>query len=146
MSSNAERAALLTRALRARIVGDRAAIDELYTDDVHAWTPALSVTSRAELQYEFDRSDGAFSEIELEVVPLDTGGEYACAEWIVTMTHTGPFTVAEGTVVEPTGVRVALNGVTVAEFRGDRICSLRQYWDELSIIDQLGLLRAADDT
>jgi hypothetical protein len=30
--------------------------------------------------------------------------------------------------------------VTVAEFRGDRICSLRQYWDELSLFEQLGLL------
>jgi hypothetical protein len=27
-----------------------------------------------------------------------------------------------------------------AEFRGDRICSLRQYWDELTVFDQLGLL------
>ena len=27
---------------------------------------------------------------------------------------------------------------SVAEFRGDRICSLRQYWDELSVFDQLG--------
>ena len=37
-------------------------------------------------------------------------------------------------------MRIALHGVTVAEFRGDRICALRQYWDELSVFDQLGLL------
>jgi ketosteroid isomerase-like protein len=38
-------------------------------------------------------------------------------------------------------MRMTLHGITVAEFRGDRICSLRQYWDELSVFDQLGLLR-----
>jgi ketosteroid isomerase-like protein len=42
--------------------------------------------------------------------------------------------------VDPTGVQITLHGITVAEFRGDRICSLRQYWDELSVFDQLGLL------
>jgi ketosteroid isomerase-like protein len=56
------------------------------------------------------------------------------------VTHTGQLTVADGDVVEPTGVRVTLNGITVAEFRGDRICSFRQYWDELAVFEQLGLL------
>jgi hypothetical protein len=37
-------------------------------------------------------------------------------------------------------MRVTLYGITVAEFRDDRISSLRQYWDELSLFDQLGLL------
>ena len=30
--------------------------------------------------------------------------------------------------------------MTVAEFRGNRICSLRQYFDRLSVLEQLGLL------
>jgi ketosteroid isomerase-like protein len=57
------------------------------------------------------------------------------------MTHTGQIEVADGKVVDRTGVRVTLHGITVAELRGDRICALRQYWDELSVFDQLGLLR-----
>lgn len=44
--------------------------------------------------------------------------------------------LAGGEVVEPTGTRITLNGVTVAEFRGDRICSIRQYWDELAVFEQ----------
>jgi ketosteroid isomerase-like protein len=145
VTSNAERAAILTRALRARIEGDGAAIDELYTDDVHAWTPAFSVTTLAELRSEFDRQDDAFSSFTVEVVPLDTGGDYACAEWTVTMTHSGPLAVAGGRAVEPTAMRITLNGITVAEFRGDRICSLRQYWDELAVFDQLGISPAMDE-
>jgi ketosteroid isomerase-like protein len=56
------------------------------------------------------------------------------------MTHTGRLPVTDGKVVDPTGVRVTLHGITVAEFRGARICSFRQYWDELSVFEQIGLL------
>jgi hypothetical protein len=140
MTSNAKRADVLARALRAGIGNDGEPDAELYTEDVRAWTPALATTSRKELLAEFDRRDDAFSDIELDVIPLDVGGEYACAEWTVAMTHSGPLPIAPGTVIEPTGTRVTLHGVTVAEFRGEQICSLRQYWDEFSVVEQLGLL------
>jgi ketosteroid isomerase-like protein len=142
VSSNASRAAILDRALRASVEHDRETITELYTDDVRAWTPALSTASLEELISEFDQRDAAFSDVELEIAPLDVGGDYACFEWTVTMAHTGPLEVADGMVVDPTGGRVVLHGVTVAEFEGDRICALRQYWDELSVFDQLGLVQA----
>ena len=141
MTANAARAAVLVRALRASVERDRDVINAVFTDDVRAWTPALSTGSRVELIAELERRDDAFSEIELEVAPLEVDGEFACVEWSVTMSHTGPLAVAGGAIVEPTGVRITVNGVTIAEFRGDRICSLRQYWDELAVFDQLGLLR-----
>jgi ketosteroid isomerase-like protein len=45
--------------------------------------------------------------------------------------------------IGPTGTRVTAHGVTVAEFEGDRICSVRQYWDENGLLEQLGA--ATDD-
>jgi ketosteroid isomerase-like protein len=144
MTSNAARATALLNALRAGLEGDGSMIRDLYTEDVQAWTPALSASSVAELATELERRDNAFSDIELEVAPLDVGGDYACAEWSVTMTHTGPLELAGGAVVEPTGTRITLNGATVAEFRGDRICSLRQYWDELAVFEQIGLMPGDD--
>jgi ketosteroid isomerase-like protein len=140
MTSNSSRATALVRALQAGLDGDGSVIRDLCTEDVKAWTPALSASSLAELAAEFERRDLAFSDIELEVAPLDVSGDYACAEWSVTMTHTGPLVLAGGEVVEPTGTRITLNGATVAEFRGDRICSLRQYWDELAVFEQIGLM------
>jgi ketosteroid isomerase-like protein len=138
MTDNATRASLLVRALRASITGDSAVIEVLYTPDVQAWSPWLTAGSAGDLAAEFERRDGTFSDIEVEVAPLDVGGEFACVEWTVSMTHTGPLTLADGAVVEPTGRRVTLNGVTVAEFQGDRICAFRQYCDELTILEQLG--------
>ena len=141
MTSAAARAAILERALHASIDHDHTAAADLYTEDVRAWTPAVSTSSLDELMSEFDRRDDAFSDFQLETSPFEASGHYACVEWSVTMTHTGPLQVADGKVVDPTGMCVTLHGVTVAEFRGDRICSIRQYWDELSVFDQLGLLR-----
>ena len=138
MTSNDARATRLVRALRAGIEGDRRALEELYTEDVRAWTPAMSTGSLTELMDELDRRDDAFSDIALEVTPLDVGGDFACVEWSVAMTHSGALALAGDTIIEPTGLRVTLHGVTVAEFRGERICSLRQYWDEFDVLGQLG--------
>ena len=143
MTSNAERSATLAKALHASLDHDPALVDALCTEDVKAWTPGLAASSAVELAAALALRDEAFSDVDLEVVPLDVGGDYAAAEWRVEMTHTGRLVLGEGVEVEPTGIRIALNGVTVAEFDGHRICSLRQYWDELTLFDQLGLLEDA---
>jgi ketosteroid isomerase-like protein len=139
VTTNADRAATLARALEAGIHGDVATLAGLYTDDVTAWTPAFFVDSAAELLAVVEVRDDVFSDIELTVRPLDVGGNHACAEWQATMTHTGPITLAGDTVVEATGHRVTVYGATFAEFRDDKICSLRQYWDELALFEQLGV-------
>ncbi len=136
---------MLSRALRAGLEGDVATLREVFTDDVRAWAPALSAASLSELLEELNRREDAFSGIELEIATLDVGGDYACAEWSVTMTHSGRVALPDGTSIGATGVRVTLNGVTVAEFRDERVCSLRQYWDEFSVLEQLGLLARAQD-
>lgn len=144
MTTNASRATTLMQALRAGITGDADTLRNLYTEDVKAWTPSLAASSIDDLVAEAERRDQAFSEVDVDVAPLDVGGDYACAEWSVTMTHSGPLTLAGGEVVEPTGARITVNGATVAEFRGDRICSLRQYWDELGVFEQIGLMADGD--
>ena len=140
MASNAERAATLVRALEASIVGDSTVIADLYTDDVRGWAPALTVSSAAELAVEFEDRDGAFSDIELDVSPFDVADDRACVEWVVSLTHSGPLELDDDNVLDPTGLRVSLHGVTVAEFDGARISSFRQYWDEVELLEQLSLL------
>ena len=130
-------------ALRAGVEDDSHTLRALLTDDVRAWTPTLSTSSLDELLDELDRSGDAFSDISLVTTPLDVGGEFACVEWTVEMTHTAPLRVSDELLVEPSGIRVTLHGVTIAEFDGERICSLRQYWDEFDVLDQLGVGRGA---
>jgi ketosteroid isomerase-like protein len=141
MASNAERAALLVRGIEASVAGDSSVVSDLYTDDVRAWSPAMTISSAAALAVEFEDRDEAFSDIELDLTPLDVAGDRACIEWVATVTHSGPLVIDEGEVViEATGKRCTLRGVTVADFDGDRIKEFRQYWDEFAILEQLELL------
>jgi hypothetical protein len=140
MTSNQQRAMTLVRALRAGTDRDWPTLRELLTDDVRAWSPALSTSSVDELIDELERRDEAFSEVELDVAPLDAGGDYACVEWTVEMTHSGTITLADHVSIEASGIRVTLHGVTIAEFLGEKICSVRQYWDEHTMLEQLGVL------
>ena len=140
MTTNAARAEVLVRALRAGIDGDHETVRTLVTDDVRAWTPAFATATRDELLDALDNRDDAFSDIDLRATPLDVGGDFACVEWSVDMTHSGPLTFGPDTTIEPTGTRVTIHGITVAEFDGARICSFRQYWDELAVLEQLGPL------
>jgi ketosteroid isomerase-like protein len=139
MTSNAQRASLLEQLLRGVVEGDRAAVAALCTEDVKAWTPERAISSRDELLAELGRREESFSfsdsGAEADIMPLDVGGEFACAEWTVTLAHTGKLDLADGRVLQPTGARVRVHGVTVAEFSGERICALRQYWDELGALE-----------
>jgi ketosteroid isomerase-like protein len=138
MTSNSGRALILLRALRAAAEHDRQTIMDLCTADLRTWTSHTSTATLAALVAALDHRDVVFSDMHLDAHPLDVGGAAACAEWTLTMTHSGPIDI-DGSTIAPTGARITMNGVTVAEFRGDRICSIRQYWDELDVLRQLQL-------
>jgi len=134
--TDAERAAILVRALEAQVAGESRVVCELYTDDVQGRTPGYTVTSAAALAVELEDRAAAFTDVELDVAPLDVAGDAAAVEWVLWLTHSGRLE-AHGVVIEPTGTRVCLHGVTVAEFADDRIRSFRQYWDEAELVAQL---------
>jgi ketosteroid isomerase-like protein len=140
MGSSNDRAAVLVQAIEATVTGDSRVVRELYADDVQGWSPVMTVSSAAELAVELEDRQDAFTDIELDVAPLDVGDDQACVEWIATATHSGPLVIDEDVVIEPTGGRFTLRGVTIADFEGDRIRAFRQYWDEVSLLEQLQLL------
>jgi ketosteroid isomerase-like protein len=135
-----ERAANLRLALEVSIAGDTALLPDLYTDDVKGWSPALSVSSRDELALELEQRVGAFTDVDILVRPIDIADDHGYAEWSMTATHSGPLVLDDDVVVDATGRRLELCGVTVAAFRGPRIKAFRQYWDEIALVQGLGLL------
>jgi ketosteroid isomerase-like protein len=135
-----ERAANLRLALEVSIAGDTALLPDLYTDDVKGWSPALSVSSRDELAVELEQRVGAFTDVDIVVRPIDIADDHGYAEWSMAATHSGPLVLDDDVVVDATGRRLELRGVTVAEFRGPRIKAFRQYWDETAFVQGLGLL------
>ncbi|HYV60991.1 MAG TPA: nuclear transport factor 2 family protein, partial [Acidimicrobiia bacterium] len=105
MGSSADRAAVLVQAIEASVTGDSRVVRELYADDVQGWSPVMTVSSAAELAVELEDRQEAFSDIDLDVTPLDVGADQACVEWIATATHSGPLVIDEDVVIEPTGGR-----------------------------------------
>jgi hypothetical protein len=145
VKSNRLRSALLTRAVRASILGDSSVIADLYTVDVRGSLPRSEITSAAELACEFELNAEAFTAVDVSVWPLDVNGAQACVEWEATAVHSGTIDAGQGVQVAPTGKRVRLRGVTIAEFDGDRICAFRQYWDDLTLLVELGILPESVD-
>lgn len=140
MTDTAARTDVLRDALHAAVTGDESLIEHVYTEDVTGWSPVMAVSSRDELTAELRGRSGAFSDIDLVLDPVEAVGDKLIAEWRVAATHTGVLALDEDVEVEPTGRRLELRGVLVAEFEGDRIRSFRQSWNEVELIDGLGLL------
>jgi hypothetical protein len=142
MATNQTRAASLVRAVEASITGDVSSLEELFTRDVVGSTPAITVSSREELAIELEDREDAFSDVEIVANPLDVGGDQGCVEWVASAVHSGPLPLDDrgAELLEPTGRRLELRGVTVAVFEGDQISAFRHYWDEVSLLAELGLL------
>jgi ketosteroid isomerase-like protein len=141
VSTNEERGARLAHAIEASVSGDTAQLRGLFTDDVIASGPAIRATSRAELAAAVEQRISAFSERKVTVAPLDVAGDQACVEWVASGVHSGRLRLDDTPdVIEPTGRRIRVRAVSVAEFDGDQICSFRSYWDAASLLQDLGAL------
>lgn len=78
-----------------------------------------------------------FSNVVVNIDGLNLMGPKAIAEWRLAADHTGPLVIEGEDVLEPTGRRVVLSGATFAEFRDDRICAFRNYFDDAAPVEQL---------
>jgi len=124
------------------VTGDEARLEQVYTDDVTGWSPTATATSREDLLADLRGRRGVFSDVDLALDAVDEVGDKVIAEWRLAATHTGPLELDE-LRLDPTGRRVELRGVLIAEFEGERIKRFRQYWDEVALLDGLGLLPEA---
>jgi steroid delta-isomerase-like uncharacterized protein len=134
-----ERSARVVRAIEATVSGDTSTVKDLFTDDVVAWSPTGAATSRVELAVEIEDYEEAFSEVEVSAGSIVAARHRVCAEWVATAKHSGALIVEDGSCVSPTSRRVSVHGVTVAEFHGERICTVRHYWDEAGLLSELGV-------
>jgi len=130
------RQAQFVEAVRAIVRGDADGLHRLFTDDVVGWSPILSVSSLAELEAEVLDHDDALSNVVVDLDSVDFLGDKAVAEYRVAADHTGPLLIDDDLLVEATGRRIRLAGAAIAEFRGDRICAFRNYFDDAALREQ----------
>ena len=128
---------VLLKALEAEVGGASVDPGTLFTDDVVGWSPIATVSGLTELADLATARETTFSNVVIMFRGLDEVGNKAFAEWLIEADHTGPMVLGEDAVLEATGRRVRMAGVTVADFRGEKIRSFRTYFDDVSLIEQM---------
>ena len=131
----------LRQAVTLMATADVSVLEEIFGKDITIWSPGRLLMSRDELIDELRKRDQAFSNFQVEIMSLDLAGNRGYAEWVATADHTADL-VDGDLVIEASGTPITVYGMTVASFDGDRIVALRQYWDELSLLTDLGVLPA----
>jgi steroid delta-isomerase-like uncharacterized protein len=76
---------------------------------------------------------------------IDHGDTFA-DEWTFVGTHTGPFTLPDGTQLPPTGKRLEIKGMEFVAVRDGKIVVDNLYYDSLAIAAQLGLIPQGETT
>ena len=77
----------------------------------------------------------AFPDLSFEIVSAAPSGDGAVsAQWLMKGTNTGPFGGGP-----PTGSSVALPGADFISVDGDKILSIQGYFDQRTLVEQLGL-------
>jgi len=128
---------VLLKALEAEAGGASVDLGSLFTDDVTGWSPYATVSGLKSLADLSALREEAFSNVAIMVRSLEEVGNRAFAEWLIEADHTGPLVLGDDAVLEATGRRVQLAGVTVADFRAGKIRSYRTYFDDLSLLEQI---------
>ena len=128
---------VLLKALEAEVGGASVDPGTLFTDDVVGWSPIATVSGLKDLADLAAIRETTFSNVVIMFRGLDEVGNKAFAEWLIEADHTGPMVLGEDAVLEATGRRVRMAGVTVADFRGQKIRSFRTYFDDVSLIEQM---------
>ena len=128
---------VLLKAIEAEVGGASVDPGTLFTDDVVGWSPIATVSGLTDLVDLAAGNETTFSNVVIMFRGLDEVGNKAVAEWLIEADHTGPMVLGEDAVLEATGRRVRLAGVTVADFRGEKIRSFRSYFDDVSLIEQI---------
>ena len=134
---NKSRKDVLSKALEAEVGGASVDLSTLFTEDVVGWSPYAMVSGLEALAQLAALREEAFSNVVIMFRGVDEVGNKAFAEWLIEADHTGPLVLGDEAVVQPTGRHVRLPGVTVADFREEKIRSYRTYFDDLSMIEQV---------
>lgn len=122
---------------------DWEAMEELIAEDVE-WVvvpSGVTVKGRHELISMYQKFTSAFPDFHVESVTLIGQGDFVANEWSARGTHEGPLERPEGTY-PPTGRSFARTGVGIVELRDDKIVRYRDYFDRLTMMEQLGLWAA----
>jgi steroid delta-isomerase-like uncharacterized protein len=123
--------------------GDVEGLVNLHTEDSRLVTPFGTAQGRAAIREALSRDKAAFPDRTMTVDVIVEQDDIIAAEWTVAGTHTGPLDMPDGTELPPTGKRVEIKGMELVQFRDGKAAVHHQYWDNMAVAGQLGVLPEA---
>jgi steroid delta-isomerase-like uncharacterized protein len=119
---------------------DFAGLGSLFADDAVHVDPLGRQEGREAIVALYKASVEPFSDISLPPSLLIEQGDTVVAEYTWRGTHTGPLTMPDGSVFPALGKVLSHDCVTIAEVKDGRFVALRDYFDLMVGLKQLGLM------
>ena len=134
---NKEIALSLLEALNAR---DLSLWSRHLAEDYIAEHPGVSIplNKTRSMGYQ-QRFVTALPDIHLEVLHVLAEGDHVLIHWMASGTHAERLATVTGEIIPPTRRRVRVSGALLTEVRDGKIVREWTYWDQLSLLAQLGI-------
>jgi predicted ester cyclase len=97
--------------------------------------PLAGEVGLAGMKGEVETYRTAFPDLTPAVLGMCAEGDTVCMRWRCTGTHKGRFLGAE-----PTGKKVAVEGITFDRFRNGKLIESFSQWDTLGLLQSLGIV------
>ena len=131
---------VMDRVTEAAFDEDRESLKKLYAADAVAETPDQGTVSGADaIVAWFGQFSAAFPDAKWESAHKHESGNVAIDEGYVVGTHTGPLPMPGGESVPATGKNVRVRGCDAATVENGVVKSHRFYFDQMELLEQLGL-------
>ena len=131
---------LALTAIEALNARDMSLWTQKLADDFVAAPPGVPMLNKTQTEGYLQRFVIAFPDVHFEVLHVFAEGEYVFTHWTASGTHTERLATVTGETIPPTRRRVTLSGVILTEIRDGKIAREYQYWDQLALMAQLGLI------
>ncbi|MBF8189064.1 nuclear transport factor 2 family protein [Nonomuraea sp. K274] len=102
-------------------------------------SPEGIVEGTEQLGWYFGQLFASFPDVQLTAWNKPLLDDPAVTEYTMTGTHDGPFQLADGSVLQPTGRHIAIRGAAVSTIENGLIITERDYHDQLELYNQLGM-------
>ena len=80
------------------------------------------------------------SDVRFETGRVIEQGSTIVAEWTWRSTLSGPLPRPDGSVIPATGKVMDIPGLTIADVRDGQIVAARDYFDQMAMLSQLGVM------
>ncbi|HET6662080.1 MAG TPA: ester cyclase [Rubrobacter sp.] len=140
MSAEEENKRLALIVIEALNAGDLEPWSQKLSGDYVAEYPGVPVLNKTQSLGYNRRFVIAFPDTHFEVHSVVAQGDEVFIHWTVSGTHSERLATVTGRTIPPTRRRATVSGVLLTEVRDGEIVREGWYWDQLSLLDQLGIM------